>query len=196
MTGKFIVLYGINNLGKSTQAKKLVERLNTEGKKTVYWKYPRYDVAPAGPLINGYLREGNPYNFSPREIQLLHYADRVKVEPELKETLASGTHVIAEDYFGTAMAWGVGAGVELSLLDTLYQSLNHKEDLAILFDGERFREAIEAGHSHETNDSLIQAVRKAHRNIGEEYGWEMVNANQSIDTIHDWLWQRVSSVIS
>ncbi len=33
MIGKLIVLYGTNNLGKTTQAKKLVERLNQEGKK-------------------------------------------------------------------------------------------------------------------------------------------------------------------
>ena len=195
MTGKFIVLYGINNLGKSTQAKMLVDRLNAEGKKAVYWKYPRYDVAPAGPLINDYLRGGNPYNFTPREIQLLHYADRLKVEPELKEMLTDGTHVIAEDYFGTAVAWGAGAGVEMDLLKKLYATL-HKEDLAILFDGERFTEAVEKNHKHETDNDLTNKVREAHMHIGAKFGWQTVNANQPIETIHNWLWEQVRTVIS
>jgi len=32
--GKLIVLYGINNLGKTTQAELLVEKIKSNGKKT------------------------------------------------------------------------------------------------------------------------------------------------------------------
>ena len=40
--GKFIVLYGNNNVGKSTQAKLLVEKLKEKGENVRYFKYPIY----------------------------------------------------------------------------------------------------------------------------------------------------------
>ncbi|NOQ67823.1 hypothetical protein GQ568_00085, partial [Patescibacteria group bacterium] len=137
LKGKFIVLYGVNNLGKTTQAKMLVDYLNKKNIKAEYLKYPIYDLKPAGKLINEYLRAGNPNSFSPRELQLLHYTDRVAFEPILKNKLNDGINIIAEDYFGTAVAWGAGAGVDREILEYLY-SFIYKEDLAILFDGERF----------------------------------------------------------
>ena len=109
--GKFIVLYGINNLGKTTQAKLLVKALKKSGRQAEYVKYPIYNLEPAGKLINDYLRNGNPYNFSSRELQLLHFIDRIKFENRLREKLNKGINIVAEDYFGTGMAWGIRRGV-------------------------------------------------------------------------------------
>ena len=49
--GIFIVLYGVNNLGKTTQAQLLVERLNKAGVQATYLKYPIYDIEPSGVLL-------------------------------------------------------------------------------------------------------------------------------------------------
>lgn len=184
MKGKFIVFYGINNLGKTTQAKMLVDYLNKKDIKAEYLKYAVYDLEPAGPLINGYLRGGNPYNFTPRELQLLHYIDRITFEPVLKEKLNKGINIIAEDYFGTAVAWGAGAGVDQKLLEYLY-SFVYKEDLTILFDGERFTSSIEKNHKHETDLKLTERVRKIHLNLAEKYNWTKIDANRAIDEIHN-----------
>jgi len=184
LKGKFIVLYGINNLGKTTQAKTLVECLNEKGIKSEYLKYPIYESDPAGKLINEYLRCGNPNNFSPRELQLFHYIDRISFEPILKYKLNSGVNVIAEDYFGTAVAWGCGAGVDRTLLEYLY-SFIYKEDLAILFDGERFTNSIEKNHKHENDNALMEKVRQVHLELAEKYNWKKINANLTIDEIHN-----------
>ena len=48
--GLFVVLHGINNLGKTTQAKLLVEKLQSEGHKAEYMKYPVYDLDPSGKI--------------------------------------------------------------------------------------------------------------------------------------------------
>ena len=42
--GKLIAIYGINNLGKSTQAHLLVQELQDQGYKAQYLKYPIYDI--------------------------------------------------------------------------------------------------------------------------------------------------------
>lgn len=192
--GKFIVLYGINNLGKTTQAKLLVKALKKNGKKAEYIKYPVYNLEPAGKLINEYLRKGNPYKFEPREVQLLHFIDRIKFEPVLQVKLNKGINIIAEDYFGTAVAWGIGEGVDKKLLEYLY-SFVRKEDLAILFDGKRFTNSIEKKHKNENDEKLINKVRKVHIEIGKKYGWQKIAANLTVDEIHKNIWNKVNKTI-
>lgn len=188
--GSFIVLYGINNLGKTTQAKKLVERLNTEGENAVYLKYPIYDLAPSGPMLNAYLREGNPYNLSAREAQLLYAMNRTQYENELKTLLANGTHVVAEDYTGTGVCWGIGAGVDSAFMKDINSHLL-TEDVAFLFSGKRFTEATEQSHKHETDDTLIARVEHVHAEQGNTHNWIPVHANNSIDDIHEHLWKHI-----
>ena len=192
--GTFIVLYGINNLGKTTQAKKLVDRLNAEGKKAVYLKYPIYDLAPSGHLLNSYLREGNPYQLCAREAQLLYVLNRTQYESTLQSLLDSGTHVIAEDYTGTGICWGIGAGVDELFMDTINNHLLG-EDVSFLFEGNRFTEATEQSHKHETNDSLIEKVADVHKKRGRVHNWIPIQANESIETIHEELWQHLLTYI-
>ena len=194
MAGKFIVIYGINNIGKTTQAKLLKERMDKEGFLTEYIKYPRYELKPAGELINNYLREGNEYNFSPREFQLLHYIDRVSYEPILKEKLKQEINIVAEDYFGTGLAWGIGSGVNKELLESFYNSL-HKEDIAILLEGKRFHNCREETHKHECNDELLDKVSLIHSQLADKHGWIKVKANRSVEEVHDEIWEIVSKLI-
>lgn len=192
--GKFIVLYGTNNLGKTTQAKLLVEKLNNEGHKSEYIKYPIYDSEPTGKLINQYLREGNPYNLSPTSFQLIHYIDKANFELQLKKKLENGIIVVAEDYFGTTLAWGISAGVNREFLEYLYPFL-YKEDLMILFDGERFNDSIENNHKHENDDELMQKVREVHLELGKKYNWKKVNANLGIEEISEIIWSEVEGIL-
>ena len=48
--GKLIVLYGINNLWKTTQVHLLIDRLRAKGLQAEYLKYPIYDLAPSWPF--------------------------------------------------------------------------------------------------------------------------------------------------
>src|SRR3989344_3033000 len=153
--GKFIVFYGINNLGKTTQAKILTARLNYSNIPSEYLKYARYDLEPSGPLINGYLREKNPHGFSSREFQILQALNRTQFEKELLKKLNSGISVIAEDYKGTGLAWGIAAGVDGRLLEYLNSRL-FKEDISFLFIGKPFSTNVEKSHMHETNDDLTK----------------------------------------
>ena len=90
--------------------------------------------------------------------------------------------MIAEDYKGTGIAWGVGAGVDLEYLEEKNSNLLD-EDIVFLFDGERFTSGIEKGHTHEQNNDLTQKVRTIHLLLGEQKGWILVNANRDKDKI-------------
>ncbi len=192
--GKFIVIYGINNLGKSTQAKILAERLNNEGIKTEYLKYPIYDLAPSGPTLNNYLRGGNFFNLSAREAQIIYALNRTQYQNELEQKLNQGINIIAEDYVGTGIAWGTGTGVDENFLKYINRHLL-KEDLVILLDGQRFSEATEKNHLHEKNQELTNKVRLAHLKLAEEQNWIIINANQPIEKIHGQIFKKVKKII-
>ncbi|MBW6440595.1 hypothetical protein K0B03_01010 [Patescibacteria group bacterium] len=192
--GKLIVLYGINNLGKTTQANMLVDYFNKKNINAEYIKYPIYNQKPTGILINEYLRGGNPNNFNPREFQILQYVDKVNFENTLKEKLNNGINIIAEDYSGTSIAWGASAGVDIKFLEYLY-SFAYQEDLAILFDGKRFTDSIEKNHKHENNNVLIERVRQVHLDLAEKYNWKKIDANQSINEIHCNILKIISKII-
>ncbi|MCX6800304.1 MAG: hypothetical protein NT091_04125 [Candidatus Falkowbacteria bacterium] len=157
--GKLIVIYGINNIGKSTQAKLLVGRLISLGLKAEYIKYPLYDIEPSGEIINGYLRLGNQYRLSPREVQLFYSLNRTQAETMVMQMLDDGVNIVAEDYTGTGVAWGIGNGVSEEFLKKINSHLL-VEDSAILLDGNRYKDATEDNHKHETDNNLIENVHK------------------------------------
>lgn len=185
--GFLIALYGINNIGKSTQAGMLVDRFEKEGFSAVHKKYPFYNLHPTGPMLNAYLREGNPYKLTPREFQILQAFNRTHAEPIMREFLEKGINVIAEDYTGTGIAWGMGAGVDKNFLININTHL-YKEDIAILLDGDQFESGREAKHKHENDRTLTSEVRHYHRVLANEFRWDLVNANQGYKTVHETIW--------
>jgi thymidylate kinase len=191
--GVFIVVYGNNNIGKSTQSKLLVERIMRGGMPVHYVKYPVYDFAPTGPMINAYLREGNPHELSCREAQTLYAMNRYHFEPMLKKWLDAGDCVVAEDYVGTSLAWGIGNGVDKKYLLEINSGLL-KEDITLFMDGQRFTAAKEAKHIHEQNDALVEKVGVVYRELAKEFGWTAVDVSGSIEEIHERMWNTLCSV--
>jgi thymidylate kinase len=190
--GLFIALYGINNIGKSKQCRLLVNRIEEyENEQAVYQKFPFYDLIPTGPLINDYLRGGNTYNLSAREIQTIYAFNRTQGEKIISDILESGIHVIAEDYTGTGIAWGMGANVDKHYLLRVNTHLN-KEDISILLDGERFKSGHEKGHKHEDDGILTRKVRHCHKVLANELGWYVINANQDIQIVHEEIWSIIA----
>ncbi len=180
--GKFIVIYGMNNLGKTTLATRIIEHLNSLSFPASYLKYPIYDLAPTGPKINAYLREGNPENFSPFQAQSQYAQNRRDYEATLVKRLMNGEWIVAEDYTGTGLSWGVTFGLTLKELLKINEGLL-EPDLALLLDGERFTDGIEKNHAHESSEELWKLGRKIHRQMAERFGWIKINANQSREEV-------------
>lgn len=175
--GKFIVVYGMNNLGKTTQTQQLCQHFQEKGIKAKYLKYPIYDLEPTGTLINGYLRNGGLKDLSPLEIQAIYSLNRRDYEPTLKKDLEEGYYVFGEDYNGTGLAWGIIFGADKNTLLRLNQGLL-EPDLELLFDGERFLMGKEGNHAHEgLPDEDWRRGRKIHQELAKEFGWQVIDAN-------------------
>lgn len=180
MRGKFVVVYGMNNLGKSTLLAGLLEHLEEHEVPVSYLKYPIYDL-PSGRRVNVYLREGNPEGLTAIQAQDIFAQNRRDYEPQLTDRLQNGEWIIAEDYTGTGIAWGVTYGVPLEALEEINRELL-EPDLAILLDGERFTSGIEKNHRHE-GSGFWEVGRKVHLQMAERYGWNLVSANQEREAV-------------
>ncbi|MBI4232739.1 hypothetical protein HY605_05920 [Candidatus Peregrinibacteria bacterium] len=187
--GKFITLYGINNIGKSTHAKLLVERFEREGFKAKYVKYPVYDLEPTGPFLNAVLR-GGEQKISEKELQMWFILNRYQFEEQLKQWIGDGFIVVAEDYVGTGIAWGTAKGLDRAWLTSANDELL-KEDLAILMEGERDNKAFEEGHVHEQNGDLVEKCRLQFSFLADDHGWRRLQVQPSIEATADMLWQIV-----
>lgn len=186
MKGKFIAIYGTNGIGKTTQVEKLVEFLKSRGKKTARLKYPIYDLAPEGPFIFKYLRDlkfRQKNELSTHELQKKYADNRKRYEKELRRRLTSGEWIVAEDYIGTGIAWGLTWGGDLEYLEKINKNLL-RPDLEILMHGERFLTAVEKDHRNEMEPERIKICKNFHLLLAQKYNWKIVNANQSIKKVH------------
>lgn len=181
--GLLIVIYGANNIGKTTQAKKLVDWLHEQDSQAEYLKYPIYH-SPTGKRISSILREGKEPDISETDFQTIYYENRKEFEPELKKKLDADVIIVAEDYIGTSLAWGSAKGADYKYLKKLNSKLV-QEDLALLMDGERFLAGKEAHHLHEDNEALMANVREIHLRIGKELEWKIVPANRPVDVVFE-----------
>jgi thymidylate kinase len=184
--GKFIVIYGPNNLGKSTQLDLLEGLWQHMDRPYKRIKYPRYDT-PTGQLINRVLRPVDGEEklvMSDEDLQDLYAKDRRVNEPELQEWLKT-MDVFGEDYKDTGRAWGLTKGVSREFLDKVNANLLDP-DITILLDGERFTGGIEKGHRFEgAGQEVWETNRRIHQELAAEFGWEIVNANEGPEKVHE-----------
>lgn len=193
--GKLITLYGINNIGKSTQCKILIDNLKKNGYDAVYLKYPIYSLTPTGVFINDVLRNsGGKQKISEDELQMWFTLNRYQYQPELQEMLNEGKIVIAEDYTATGLAWGSAKGASLDWLMELNKYLI-KEDLAVYLKGKRNLQAKEVNHVHESNDDLVEACQFILDNLATKFKWEKVMVKPSIGETSDEIWNIVDKYL-
>lgn len=195
MPGTFITFYGINNIGKSTHALRVVEKLNAEGRKAKYVKFPIYDLEPTGPFLNGVLRGADGQKISEDELQMWFVLNRYQFQPELERLLGEGYIVVAEDYTGTGIAWGMAKGLEMSWLEELNKFLR-REDFSILFEGERDVTAMEKQHVHETNEELVQKCVKTHQQLGDKYKWNRVQVQPDKEETAKLVWELIDGLLN
>lgn len=183
--GKMIAIYGTNGIGKTTQTERLVAYLQANGKNASRLKYPIYDLEPEGPFIYKYLRDPKfreKNELSTYELQKKYADNRKRYEKELKKRLEKGEWIVAEDYIGTGVAWGLTWGGNLEYLEKINEKL-FQVDLSILMHGERFNTAIEKDHRNEMEADRIQICKNFHFLLSRLHGWKVVNANQLVDKV-------------
>jgi len=105
MSGKFIVLEGLDGSGKSTQARLLADRLNERGVPAVLTAEPT--DGETGRLIRAALR--GEYDFSAAALSALFLRDRIEhnIRPGtgVRAQLEAGITVVSDRYYYSSMAY-------------------------------------------------------------------------------------------
>ncbi|NTW27025.1 MAG: hypothetical protein HGA36_01750 [Candidatus Moranbacteria bacterium] len=195
--GKFIAIYGINGIGKTTQVELLVEYLKKQGKNASRLKYPVYDLEPEGPFIYSYLRDvefRKNNELSTHKLQKKYAENRMRYEPILRERLKNGEWIVAEDYTGTGISWGLTWGGKLEYVEDINEDLL-KPDLEILMNGPRFLSAIEKDHRNEMDSERIEICKNFHFLLSDRYGWTKVNAKQKIAKVQEDIIKEIEKIM-
>lgn len=190
MNGFFITFYGINNIGKTYHARRLVARLKKLGKKAAYIKYPVYSQKPTGPLLNKILRS-HKQKMPEEQLQLWFVLNRYQFQPHLESIIKKDTIIIAEDYIGTGIAWGMAKGVKQKTLENMNKFLVQPDE-AIFMDGQRVLKVREKKHIHEQNDILAQKCQRIFQKLAKQYHWKTVQVDQDPDVTAARIWAFVS----
>ena len=174
----FITIYGINNIGKTTQVKLLQENLEKQGYSVFSLKYPIYDIDPSGGFLHTVLRS-RKQTISEAELQMWFALNRYQFQEKLAHFLANYDVVLAEDYSNTAVAWGSCKGLDQTWIETINSKLT-QPDLQILIHGERSLETVEKGHIHEHQHDLSQQVADKLMQMANKQGWQIIQRQAKI----------------
>ena len=119
MKGKFIVLEGIDNCGKSTQAKMLEKYFQEQGTEVVLAREP--GGTQLGEEIREVVLKPRDEMANPITQTLLFYAARTEFMDQIvKPNIDAGKMVITDRFESSTYVYqGIVQGVDLSLLDTL-----------------------------------------------------------------------------
>lgn len=134
--GKFISLEGGEGAGKSTQAARLVERLQARGLEVVRTREP--GGSPGAESIRGLVVSGEGDAWSARTELLLMYAARSDhLERTIRPALEAGRWVVCDRFADSSRVYqGAGGGVEPALIEAIDAAVvgDDQPDLTLVFD--------------------------------------------------------------
>ena len=128
LTGRLIVVEGIDGSGKSTQLDLLHKWLRSEGYATVFTEWN------SSPIVRGTTRRGKRRKLlTPMSFSLIHAADYAsRMHAQIRPALQAGVIVLADRYVYTAFARDAARGVNPQWLRDLY-SFAVPPNLAVYF---------------------------------------------------------------
>ena len=117
--GIFITFEGGEGAGKSTQARRLAERLRTLGRVVTLTREP--GGSPGAEAIRELLVRGEAERWSPiSETLLMYAARRDHIERTVEPALARGELVVCDRFFDSTRAYqGAGGGAPRDLIAAL-----------------------------------------------------------------------------
>lgn len=198
MAGRFITFEGGEGSGKSTQIKLLAEALSATGKTVLTTREP--GGTPEAEKIRELLVRGNTDWTDTTETLLFFAARKEHLAKKILPAIQSGQIVLSDRFTDSTMAYqGYGYGnnpEQQKLIKNLYKDVvgDFKPDLTILLDIpaeiglNRSRRADNTELRFESKElAFHERLRQAYLKMAKEEPdrFIVVDATQSIDTIHD-----------
>jgi len=180
-------------VGKSKQLEILDDTLHRMGISCRRIKYPIYNLEPSGSELDRILHRGHG-SLSEERMQELFAQNRRDFQKTLNSWLDAGVCVLAEDYKGTGVAWGMVRGMSLEKMEEL-NSDQINPDLAILLDGPKRVERLQEEHPYDDEDEWYR-LRRVYLQLADRYGWIRVGADAPILTVAGRIFAVVKPVVT
>lgn len=104
MNAKFLVLEGMDGTGKTTQATRLVAKLETAGRRPLHLREP--GTTDLGERLRDILLDSTRTQISPRTEALMFFASRAEMlDSEVAPALAAGRDVVCERFTPSTVAY-------------------------------------------------------------------------------------------
>ena len=189
----FIVLEGGDASGKSTQARRLADRLRSRGRDVVETFEP--GATQAGAAIRALLLDGDG-PLDPTAEALLLAADRAQeVADVIRPALARGADVVSDRFVPSSLAYqGVARGLGLDEVEKLnrWATGGLEPDLVVVLDVD---DAVAASRRAGPRDRLERAgaefhaaVRDAYRTLGADRSWVVLDGNDGAEIVSERVW--------
>ncbi|MFH4976722.1 hypothetical protein AB6A40_003431 [Gnathostoma spinigerum] len=197
--GALIVFEGCDRCGKSTQARRIVERLLSTNRKAEFMCFPDRST-DLGKFIDRYLK--NEVELNAREAHLVFAANRQGVVEKMREKLLSGTTLIVDRYLYSGIAYSMAKGTLNQSMEwaKLHDVGELKPDRILFFDIHPSEVKTRSGFGDERLESLDLQTRvyeymKMLMSEDEEL-WKTIEAKKNIDDVTEDVWNAVTSVLS
>ncbi|WP_340108447.1 dTMP kinase [Pikeienuella sp. HZG-20] len=165
MAGVFFTIEGVDGAGKSTQARRLAERLRAAGHEVVLTREP--GGAPGAEEIRRLLLTGDPARWSPVTETLLFFAARRDhLERTIRPALDRGAVVVCDRFTDSTRAYQAaarpgGPGAARELIDLLHErTIGLDPALTLIFDMEP-GEALTRGLARAGDEERFERLGEA-----------------------------------
>jgi thymidylate kinase len=193
--GLLIAVYGPSGVGKSKQIELLGEKLKEERVPFKYVVFPIFELGEGGKKLKRVVYQ-KERPLPEEEMQKLFTENRMEFEPTMRKWLDSGVTVIAEDYVGTGIVWGVTRGMTLERIEEINKDFT-PPDVSLLIDGPRRLDLRPGeGHIYQNDEEEWYRARKVYLQMADKYGWIRVGADAPILTVANRIWTVIKLVLT
>ncbi|MGC8870620.1 MAG: dTMP kinase [Brevinematia bacterium] len=186
-----IAIEGIDQSGKKTQSNLIVSRLKRMGVNAIKISFPDYGT-PVGQLIKKILSGDVQVPIEVKHILLS--ANRWELKPKIEQLIEQNFIIVFDRYYQSNLAYGIANNLPLYWLENLDSGLP-SSDLTILIDippEVSFRRKESNRDIHEKDVNYLSRVRSCFIELAKKYNWTIVNGDQSVEKVHESIWQIVS----
>jgi dTMP kinase len=198
--GRFVVLEGNDGCGKSTQAGRLVRRLERAGHTVVATFEP--GATELGRDVRRLLL-GGEHAVSPWAEAMLMAADRAQHVAEVIEpALARGAWVVSDRFVGSSLAYQGGArglGVDRVAALNRFATGDLEPDLVVYLTAPlEVLRARKKGHPdriESEGDGFLERVSAAYDELARTLEWSVVDATPAPDDVEGSVWAAVERLL-
>ncbi|XP_063235601.1 thymidylate kinase [Bacillus rossius redtenbacheri] len=191
--GAFIVFEGCDKVGKTTQCKKLVNKLLEAGIAAKYMNFPDRST-PTGKLIDAYLT--SQQELTDKAIHLLFAANRWEQQPKMVSLLGGGCTLIVDRYSYSGVAFSAAKpNMDLEWCRAPEQGLPKPDSVFFLsLSPEAAARREQFGLERYERPKFQERVRENYEALRDD-SWQVIDADKGIEELHQQLFTKTLQVI-